>query len=297
MSNQSKQSVFVVTGITGQVGGTVARKLLAAGKPVRAVVRSTDKGAAWAKLGCEVAIAEMADTAALSTAFSDAEAVFVLLPPIFAPAPGFPEATGMIAALKDSLSAAKPQRVVALSTVGAQAKQVNLLTQLQLMEQSLGTLSVPIAFLRAAWFMENAAWDVESAEKEGVIHSFLQPLDQKFPMTATADIGNLAAELMQEKWTGRKVVELEGPKRISPEDVAAAFSRVLGRSVRAQAVPRDTWESTFAANSPGNMKPRIAMLDGFNQGWIRFESGPDQTRKGTTELETVLRDLIARQKK
>ena len=43
---QLKESgMFAVTGITGQVGGAVARALIAAGKNVRAVVRDGDKGA------------------------------------------------------------------------------------------------------------------------------------------------------------------------------------------------------------------------------------------------------------
>ena len=37
--------MFVVMGITGKVGSTVARKLLASGQSVRAVVRSASKGA------------------------------------------------------------------------------------------------------------------------------------------------------------------------------------------------------------------------------------------------------------
>jgi NAD(P)H dehydrogenase (quinone) len=39
--------MYAITGITGQVGGTVARTLLAQGLPVRAVVRDAAKGRAW----------------------------------------------------------------------------------------------------------------------------------------------------------------------------------------------------------------------------------------------------------
>ena len=53
--------MYAVTGITGKVGGVVARTLLAARLPVRAVVRDADKGWPWAKQGCEVAIASIAD--------------------------------------------------------------------------------------------------------------------------------------------------------------------------------------------------------------------------------------------
>src|ERR1700722_9961729 len=84
MSNPNDNPVFVITGITGQVGGVLARTLLAAGKSVRAVVRSSEKGVPWARQGCEITIADMSDGHALTAAFSGAHAVFVLLPPIFA---------------------------------------------------------------------------------------------------------------------------------------------------------------------------------------------------------------------
>jgi hypothetical protein len=89
-ANQEGQ-MFAVTGITGQVGGVVARVLLAAGLEVRGVVRDPVKGEDWANQGCEVAVAEMNDAVALARAFDGAEAVFILLPPNFDPAPGFPE--------------------------------------------------------------------------------------------------------------------------------------------------------------------------------------------------------------
>ena len=44
--------MYAVTGITGQVGGQVARNLLAAKIPVRAVVRDASKGAEWKERGC-----------------------------------------------------------------------------------------------------------------------------------------------------------------------------------------------------------------------------------------------------
>jgi NAD(P)H dehydrogenase (quinone) len=127
-----------------------------------------------------------------------------------------------------------------------------------------------------------------------VISSFLQPLDRAVPMVATTDIGNLAAQLLQETWTGSRVVELEGPTRVTPYDIAGAFSRLLGRPVKARAVPRETWESLFLSQGMQNPTPRIRMLDGFNEGWIEFERGAANSRKGATQLETVLQSLIKR---
>ncbi|MCZ8256713.1 MAG: NAD(P)H-binding protein [Polaromonas sp.] len=281
--------MYAITGITGKVGGVVAQTLLQAGQPVRAVVRDAAKGQAWAARGCEVALADMNDVPALTQALMGAEAVFVLLPPHFDPSAGFAETRRLVAALHSALQAARPQRVVCVSTVGAQAKQQNLLSQLGLLEQGLSDLPMPITFLRPAWFMENAAWDVAPARTSGVIPSFLQPLDRAIPMVATADVGRTAAELLQAAWTGHRVVELEGPRRYSPNDIAACLARLLHTSVQAEAVPRETWQCCFTAQGMKNPDPRIRMLDGFNEGWIAFEH---TARKGTVALESVLQSLI-----
>ncbi len=66
--------MYAITGITGQVGGVVARNLLDAGLPVRAVLRDAAKGAVWIERGCEIALAAMTDTAALTAALTGTEA-------------------------------------------------------------------------------------------------------------------------------------------------------------------------------------------------------------------------------
>src|SRR6266481_5068339 len=136
--------MYAITGITGQLGGIIGRTLLAAKKPVRAVVRDVEKGKAWATRGCEVALATIEDSSSLAAAFDGAEAVFALVPPNFDPQPGFPEARAIGAALRSALETACPARVLYLSTIGAQASQPNLLTQHTIIEQALSDLPVPI---------------------------------------------------------------------------------------------------------------------------------------------------------
>jgi NAD(P)H dehydrogenase (quinone) len=286
--------MYAITGTTGNIGGEVARRLLAAQQPLRAVMRDARKAPAWEQRGCEIAIADMGDGAALAAAFQGAEGVFVLVPPNFDPLPGFPEAQATAATLKSALEKARPDRVVYLSTIGAQATQTNLLSQHTLIEQTLRELPLPITFLRPAWFMENSSWDVAPARENGVIPSFLQPLDKPVPMVATADIGRVAAELLQEEWSGHRIVELEGPKRVTPNEVAATFADLLNRPVRMEVVPRETWEPLFRSQGMKNPAPRIQMLDGFNEGWIEFEGGSSGSRKGTVDIRTVLQALVDR---
>jgi NAD(P)H dehydrogenase (quinone) len=284
--------MYAITGITGKVGGTLARTLLANGQPVRAVVRDARKGEEWAALGCEIAIAAMEDASALSAAFCRTKAVFILPPSDFDPQPGYPEAKKVINAVVEALTTAKPGKVLCLSTVGADAARDNLLSQRTMMEAALSTLPLPVTFLRPAWFLENASWDVATARETGVIHSFLMPLDKHFPMVATQDVGRVAAKLIQEDWTGTRVVELEGPHRVSPNDLAAAFAKILGTPVRAETVPRETWEDLFRSQGTKYPGPRMRMLDGFNEGWIDFSGGGANAIKGTISVEEVVASLV-----
>jgi NAD(P)H dehydrogenase (quinone) len=287
--------MFAVTGITGKVGAAVARSLLSADQPVRAVVRDRSRSAPWAQLGCDIAVADLSDTEALTAAFAGTAGVFAMVPPVFDPAPGFPEAMGFINPLSAALARAKPARVVALSTVGADALQPNLLNVLGRMEDVFGTLSVPVTFLRAAWFMENAAWDIDSA-KSGLIQSYLQPLDRAVPMVSTDDVGRAAAALLQERWEGKRVVELEGPQRVSPNALAAAFAKASGTPVRAEVVPRAQWESIFRAQGMKNPTPRMQMIEGFNAGWIDFADRGAHARKGSISIDQAITTLIQRQR-
>jgi uncharacterized protein YbjT (DUF2867 family) len=255
-------------------------------------VRDVTKGQQWAALGCEVAVAAMEDAAALTDAFKGATAVFILPPPVFDPEPFYPEAKAVIDSVVTALKAARPARVVCLSTVGADAVQDSLLSQRTMMEAALSTLPLALTFLRPAWFLDNAAWDVTSARETGLIHSFLLPTERALPMVAAEDVGRAAAELIQQDWTGKRIVDLEGPDRVSPEDLAAAFATVLGKPVRAVPMPRETWEPLFRSQGMKNPQPRLRMLDGFNEGWIAF---PDETKtiKGTTSATTVVAALVA----
>jgi NAD(P)H dehydrogenase (quinone) len=284
--------MVAVTGITGKVGRRVARGLLAQGQAVRAVVRSQAKGDEWATLGCEVLVANIDDARAMTEAFRGVDGVFLMTPPNYDPEPGFPDTQRNAAALRAAIEASRPAKIVFLSTVGAQVTEPNLLNNSGITEAMLRTVQVPVAFLRAAWFMENAAWDIESA-KSGVVHTFLQPLDHRIPMVATEDIAQTAVELLGESWNGVRIVELEGPERYSADDVVAALASALGTPVCNKIVPRSTWEELFRLQGMKNPLARIRMVDGFNEGWIDFESGQRGSRKAGTTLQTALQALVS----
>jgi NAD(P)H dehydrogenase (quinone) len=286
--------MFAITAITGRVGGALAEALLASGQAVRAIVRDEAKGARWAARGCDVAVADMQDSDRLTEALRGVDGAFILLPPLFDPTPGFPEARATIDSIRRALAAAAPRKAVILSTIGADAAQPNLLHALRLLEEALADLPIPLTFLRAAWFMENAEWDIPSAREQGVIHSYLQPLDRPIAMIATDDVGQTAARLLLETWTGHRVIELESGQRVSPDRIAEALGKALGRPVKAVAVPREQWEGIFRDQGMRNPTPRMQMIDGFNAGWIDFRGQGDGAITGRTDIDAAIASLVLR---
>jgi uncharacterized protein YbjT (DUF2867 family) len=284
--------MYTIMGATGKVGGAAALALLDLGERLRVVVRDRAKGAAWADRGCEVVIGDLDDATALSAAFAGADGAFVMMPSIFDPSPDFREAKLMIATLHEALKVGRPGKVVALSTIGAEATKPNLLNQLGLLERSLSNLSLPVTFLRAAWFMENAALDIAAAKDKGEISSYLQPIDRAVPMISTEDVGQAVSALLRESWMGIRVEELEANERVSPNAIADAFAKALGRSVGVRPVPREEWETIFRSFGMTNPLPRMQMVDGFNEGWIDFFDRGAGARKGSVTIDQVITTLV-----
>jgi NAD(P)H dehydrogenase (quinone) len=287
--------MYAIMGITGQVGGAVADHLIASGEKVRAVVRNSAKASTWAARGVELAEADYDDPAALEQAFRGASGVFAMIPPNFAPSPDLRESRQTIAALASALDRAKPPKVVYLSSIGAQqATGLGLITALHLLEESLDALPLPTAALRAGWFMENSVWDVAPAREQGKLFSYLQPLDHEFPLVATRDIGKIGADTLLQTWQGHRHIEVGGPRRYSPRDIAASFSKALGKNVEPVAVPRADWVKTFVAQGTPEDRTalRVEMLDAFNSGWIDFGVPGTEQVAGPTALDTVIQSLV-----
>ena len=286
--------MYAIMGITGRVGGAIAENLLAQGEKIRAIVRTPEKAAQWRDRGAEIAVADVDDPNALASAFEGTDGVFLMVPPNFAPAPGFPELRKTLASYRAALAKALPKKAVYLSSIGAeQTSGLGLITGSHLLEQTLRDLPIAHAFLRAGWFIYNNASDVTTAQSEGRIYSNLYPLDRKFSLVATADIGKAGADVLRQEWTGTRHIEVAGPEQYSPNDIARALSSVLGRTIEVVAVPRDKWTEFFVGQGmpEGRTEPRAEMVDGFNSGWIHFGVAGTEHITGTTSLTSVIAKL------
>jgi uncharacterized protein YbjT (DUF2867 family) len=279
--------MFLVTGITGNIGGAAARGLLAQGKTVRGLVRDPQKAAAWAQLGVELVQGEWNDAASIAAALQEVEGAYIMMPPTQTPSPGFPEAKAIAANYAQALQQSPPPKLVALSSFGAEKQSgLGLITPTRLLEQALAELPFPVAFVRAGGFFENYLFGLEAA-KGGTLPMFYTPTHRKVGHIATADIGALVVELLTTEWSGRRVIELGRP--VSPDEIAEAVGEVLGREVKALAIPREAWAGAMEQMGlpKGSTWAYEEMIEGLNSGWIDFGVDGTEKRPGTTSARDV----------
>lgn len=280
--------MFLVTGITGKVGGATAKHLLAHGKAVRALVRDRGKAADWASQGVELVDGDWNDAAAIEQALTGVEGAFVMLPAVWAPSPDYREARGVIANYVEALTKAAPPRVVALSSMGAnRTSGIGMITALSLLEQAFRDLPSPIAFVRAGGFFENFLYGLQVAQG-GMLPVYYNPTDRKSMMVATNDIGVQVATLLSgPAWSGRRFVELGS--MVSADEVATQLGEVLNREVKAFAVPRAGWAEAFEQFGipKGHTGPAEEMFDAVNAGWMSLGVEGTEHVAGTTSARDV----------
>jgi uncharacterized protein YbjT (DUF2867 family) len=288
----AEDAMFAVMGATGQVGGAVARRLLEAGKPVRAVVRDRARAAALEAAGADVAVADVKDAAALAAALRGTTAAFVMNPPNYA---GDPIAEGERAgaAIGAALAEARPGHVVVLSSVAADRTEVNgIVASVLPVERAVRAAAPGATVLRPTYFMENWAAVLGAAAAQGVLPSFLLPLDRPLDMVATADIAAVAAAALVEAGPAG-IVEIRGPRAYAPVEAAAVVGELLGRPVQALAVPREGWEPALMQAGMSAEAARLMALldDGINAGQIVFDR-PESARVGPTDLRGALEPVV-----
>jgi len=279
--------MFLVTGITGKVGGATARHLLQMGRQVRALVRDKAKAAAWTAKGVELVEGEWADPVAITRALDGVEGAYLMMPPIQTPSRDFREAKAIIASYKEALAKSAPSRLVVLSSMGSEKSSgLGLITATHLIEEALGSEPFPVAFVRAGSFYENYLFGLEAAQG-GTLPIFYAPTDRKIPMIATEDIGAEIARLLTSQWSGKRIIELGS--MVSADDLAAALGQALGREVKAQAIPRQAWAGVLQQMGfpEGGTWAFEEMVDGVNSGWIGLGVEGTEPVQGTTGARDV----------
>jgi uncharacterized protein YbjT (DUF2867 family) len=289
-------SIFVVAGATGHVGSVVARELLAAGRQVRAIVRSADKARALASQGAELVTGELSDIGLLTRALRGADGAFLLLPPPPYDSPDVRAFQDRVAQVEAAAVAESGIRhVVLLSSWGAEKPAgTGPIVGLHVLEEALKKTRAISTFLRAGSFTENLLAMLPAAQQKGVLPTFF-PAGLKLANIATRDIAAAAVRSLLSPPTATEVVYVLGTHEYSAVDQAAYLSKKLGKEVKVLDVPVS---SASAAIQQGGMGASMAnliqeMYEGATKGLLGVEPG-HRVEKGTTTMEQALDPYFAK---
>ncbi|MCV9961890.1 NAD(P)H-binding protein [Pararhizobium sp. BT-229] len=283
--------MFAIVGAAGKVGYSTSLALRKAGVAVRAILRDESKAGPLSEIGCDIALADLQDPAALGWAVANADAVQVILPP-----EGVEEMRRSIESLAEALEQARPNRVLAISDYGAHVRQdIGMPTMFRIFEERLRQLEMPKVFLRSAEHMQGWGLVIPVAVAAGVLPSFHDPVEMEFPTISASDLGLIAADLLLHPNAGTdlQVVHAEGARRYSANDVAAALSQLLGRTVTPQAVPQSQRQDSFErVLSESAAKLLVDLYDAHNKGGLVDVEPNGDVRYGATSLIDALRPLV-----
>jgi uncharacterized protein YbjT (DUF2867 family) len=209
--------MIVVTGATGNVGGSVLRQLLEAGEKVRALTR--DPGGARLPAGVEVVGGDLADPSTLAGAFDDADRLFLF------PVP----ATATL--VTELAAAAGVRRVVVLSSSAVTQPGDNMISVMhRTVEQAVRRSGLDPTFVRPGGFATNTLSWAPSVRAEGVVRApypgaAMNPIHE-------ADIAAVATAALLEDGHVGAAYELTGPASITQAEQVRAIAAATGREVR-----------------------------------------------------------------
>lgn len=283
----------LITGATGKQGGVTAKKLLADGHPVRALVRdpAAPSARALAEAGADLATGDFDDPASLRAAATGARAVFLIPPADYGPSgwtAGLEAQRGI--AMVEAARAAGVEQIVfsGIATMGA-ADSWGQEGKRQI-EDAIVASGLRYTLLRPVRFMENYLLQGSPVDgvRAGGEHPHLFPADRPLQMIALDDIGAFAALAFADPdgWHGR-ALELASDA-ITPVDAAAAISAATGRPIHY----REVTEAEAEAIGPqlGNTWRLIretggwqADLPALRQLYLQLTTLPEWLARGGAE--------------
>lgn len=245
--------MVLVIGATGLLGGEVCRRLAAAGKPVRAMVRPTadaTRMAALRALGAELVTGDLKDRASIDAACRGVDAIITTASTTFSRQSDDTidavDRAGQLLLVAAARNAGVP-RFVYVSVSGKYDVDCPLVTAKRAVEGAVIASGMTYTILRPTAFMEiwlspAVGFDVPNARAQ--IYGSGR---NRISYISFKDVAQFAVASLDNPAARNAIIELGGPEAVSPLDVVRTFETVTGRRFEVQHVPEEALEAQRAA--------------------------------------------------
>ncbi len=279
--------MILVTGGTGSSGSEIVEALASRGVKFRMLARNP-ANVAVREEGIEIVAGDLAQPRTLAEALKGIDRVLLLAPPV-------PNQVELESNVVDAARNAGVRHVVKFSAMTADPNSSSRFPRAHgQVEQKIRASGLAWTFLRPTFFMQNLL-SMSDMIKGGTI---FQPAGtSKAAFVDTRDIAAVAVSALTEPGHEGKAYDITGPELLTYEDVAATFSRVLGRTVKYHDIP-----PSAARQAMLGMGIPEWNADGINELMDQMRSGSYATvtnvvaeigRKKPTTLEQFVRENAA----
>ncbi|TDB90590.1 NAD(P)H-binding protein [Actinomadura sp. 7K534] len=275
---------IVVTTPTGNVGSRVVRLLLQAGVRPRVLARDPARLDAATRELVDARRGDLTDAAFVREAVSGARTVFWVDPTPHTAENPVETSERTASGLIDAARTGDVQRVVLLSSVGAEKRGgAGHIDGLARIEERLDATGADTLHLRCGYFFTNLLMDLDGLA-QGVLTTSARP-DAPLPWVDPRDIGDVvAARLLNEEWKGRNVQAVHGPEDLTYQGIADILTETLDRPIRLQVVSDD--DVRAALMSAGLALTAVEGIVGMTAG--TRDLIPEQPRDLLTTTPTTL---------
>jgi len=270
--------MILVIGGTGTVGALVVRELQARKVQVKVLTRDPAKSL---PKGVTRAVGDLLEPGTIRSVFRGVDAVFMVNPS------GPSEAHEGLNAVVGA-KAAGVRRFVYQSVFGADDPSVPIVAAKAIIEASLKATGMRHVILRPNNFYQNDVWYREPLMQYGI---YPQPLGNVgVARVDVRDIAEAAAIALTSLEADSQTYNIVGPENLTAADVAATWSKVLGRPIAHAVENLDEWETATGKFMP----PRIAydlrlLFDLFQK--TGFKASPTDISRQTQLLGHAPRDF------
>lgn len=248
---------IIVSGSLGNIGKPLTVKLVNAGHEVIVISSNADRKNEIENLGAKAAIGSVSNSTFLAETLKGADALFAMTPPNLGSQNVIANTTEAGRAFAKAISETNINRVVMLSSIGADLPTGNgPIAGLYNIEKLYNALETSITFLRAGYFYTNFYNDVPMIQGAGIMGGNY-PADTKIPLVHPEDIAQAAAEELVKTPSGKNIRYIISDVR-TPQDIAKA----LGTAIEKAGLPwvEFTDEQSLQGMTQAGLPEEIAQL-------------------------------------